>query len=228
MRDQERLNDLAKAEIAALEADGIRLTAAEIVELNAIGWAIESPELRADLARGVPVPLAGAWLWPLTLYAENWFKRVGLKMSGALGDFALAYAMAHGYEDGKLEVAGAEARRAVSEWVGKLRCTIPQLQEAVAQVLRQDAQHPVPHGVDERPMTDGEFSIYLATLSGESPEFWERRCAVGYARAMLVCLFMQNQAEGKPSRHDPKIMAERAMGYRIEQIRESRKQKVAP
>lgn len=219
MKDTDKLNDLARAEIERLVALGIQPTPDEIVELNGLGWGIETPELRLALARGVPVFLNGRALWPMTLCAEDWYRREGLAMKGAMQDIAMAYAMAHAYdEEGALEVGGKAAHKAVKAWAKTLRATLNELREAVAQVLVQEEKPAVPQSVDEKNLTDGEFSIYLTTLAGESPEFWERRCSVGYARATLAAVYMQNAAEGKPSSHDPKIMAERAMGLRIDQI----------
>ena len=81
MLPEERLNDLAAREIAALESEGIRLTAAEVVKLNALGWAIETPCARRELSRGVPVMLCeGVYLWPLTIQAADWFDRVGERL----------------------------------------------------------------------------------------------------------------------------------------------------
>ena len=44
MKDTDKLNDLARAEIERLVAMGIQPTPDEIVELNGLGWGIETPE----------------------------------------------------------------------------------------------------------------------------------------------------------------------------------------
>jgi len=41
MQDLAKLSELAEAEIETLRADGIDLTPAEIVEINALGWAAD-------------------------------------------------------------------------------------------------------------------------------------------------------------------------------------------
>ena len=65
MQDLAKLSGLAEAEIESLRADGIDLTPAEIIEINALSWAIESPESRRLLSRGAPVSVGGVYLWPL-------------------------------------------------------------------------------------------------------------------------------------------------------------------
>ena len=62
MQDLAKLSELAEAEIESLRAEGIDLTPAEIIEINALGWAVESPETRRLLARGVPVAVGGVYL----------------------------------------------------------------------------------------------------------------------------------------------------------------------
>lgn len=223
MQAETRLSDSAAAEIAALEKDGIALTPAEIVHLQALALEVETPQIRLKLARGTPVFVAGVPLWPLTLFAEDWFKREGLTMPGRHSDYALGYAMANAYDStGRLETGGKEARAAVDAWRKTLRCTLAQFQEALAQVLVQDSKPPIPQNVDDTPLSDGEFSVILASLTKSDPEIWERRCSIGYARAVLAALFMQSRADGQPSIYDPSIQAELALGFYSEQIRKSR------
>jgi len=68
---RERLASLAEAEIDGLAAEGITPTAAEIVHINALAHLVESPSSRVALARGRPVFVGGAYLWPITLYASD-------------------------------------------------------------------------------------------------------------------------------------------------------------
>ena len=228
MRDLAKLSDMALSEIEALEADGVTLMPAEIVEINALGWAVESPECRRLLARGVPVEIGGVWLWPLTLYGQDWFDRVGCRMTGGWATYALAYAMARQYEDGEpLKADGRTAERDVRRWARGLRCRFGALNIAISDVLRQDEEHeepPDPPGKESGGMTAGDFSAFLASVAGAAPDFWERRCAVGYTHAVLWAITRQNMADGKPSMSDPKIIATRALGWACEKIRQARKQ----
>jgi len=225
MQDLAKLSELAQAEIESLRADGIDLTPAEIIELNALGWAVESPETRRLLSRGAPVPVAGLYLWPLSLYAQEWFNRVGCHLNGNTRQaYALAYAMAHGRDDGEpLAMEGREAEKVVSRWAKSLKCTFGELNVAISQILQQEEDYEQPSS-ETGGMAVGDFSAFMAVATGDDPDFWERRCAAGYTYAVLDCITRQNSAEGRKTMADPRIKAERALGYKIEQIKKSRKE----
>jgi hypothetical protein len=73
----------------------------------------------------------------------------------------------------------------------------------------------------------GDFSAFLASACGATPDFWERRCAASYCHAVLDALVRQNRADDKPSISDPRIQADRALGWAVEKIRQSRKESKA-
>ena len=225
MQDLAKLSELAEAEIESLRADGIDLTPAEIIEINALGWAVESPETRRLLARGAPVACGGVYLWPMSLYAQDWFNRVGCKLAGNKQQtFALAYAMAHGRDDGEpLAIDGRIAEKTVKQWSKSLKCTFGELNVAISQVLQQeeDAEQPPE---ETGGMTMGDFSAFLASACGGDPDFWERRCANGYSHAVLDCIVRQNSADGHKTMADPRIKANRALGWCTLKIKESRKE----
>ena len=219
MRENDQLSALAESEIEALRDDGVTVTDADVVRLNALAWAVETPESRRLLARGVPVQIGGVVLWPLTLYASEWFDRVGMHLAdpGA----ALAYAMAHGYDAaGALDCEGREAVRRIKRWRRSLRCTHAALEVAIAQVQDQDRMPDMPDDPNGKPMSPGDFSAHMAAVAGGDPEFWERRCAFGYALAVLTAIVAQNRADGESSAHDARINADRALGLEIARIRE--------
>lgn len=238
MLPEERLNDLAAREIAALEAEGIRLTAAEVVKLNALGWAIETPCARRELSRGVPVMLCeGVYLWPLTIQAADWFDRVGERLrpskmdairhprlSADLPMLALAYAMANCYAEGNpLDAEGPEASRAVLAWASKLKCTCETFRDGIQSVIAQQDAPTINEESETPSIKPGEFSVYLAARAGGTPEYWERACSVGYAVAVFMAILKQAAADGAPLPNDPKLLATRAFGIEVERIRESRK-----
>jgi len=225
MQDLAKLSELAEAEIASLRADGIDLTPAEIVEINALAWAVESPETRRLLSRGAPVAVGGVYLWPMSLYAQEWFNRVGCHLSGNTTQaYALSYAMAHGRDEGEpLAIEGRTAEKIVTRFGKSLRCTFGELNVAISQILQQEEEAEQPPSKTEG-MTMGDFSAFLASTCGGEPDFWERRCAFGYTRAVLDTICRQNSAEGHKTLADPRIKAERALGYKIEQIKKSRKE----
>jgi hypothetical protein len=225
MQDLAKLSELAQAEIDSLQADGINLTPAEIIELNALGWAVESPETRRLLARGAPVEIGGVYLWPMSLYAQEWFSRVGCQLSdNTRRAYALAYAMAHQYDEGEpLAIDGRTAEKVVARWAKTLRCTFDELNIAISQILQQDEEAEQPPD-ETGGMSIGDFSAFLASaFPAGSPDFWERRCAAGYTYAVLDAMVRQNSAEKKKTMADPRIKAERALGWAVEKIRKSRK-----
>jgi len=226
MQDLAKLSELAQAEIDNLRADGIDLTPAEIVEINALGWAVESPETRRLLARGVPVEIGGIYLWPMSLYAQEWFNRVGCQLSdNTLRAYALAYAMARGHDEGEpLAIEGRTAEKIIKRWAKTLRCTFGELNVAISQILQQDETAEQPPD-ENGGMAVGDFSAFLAAACpAGSPDFWERRCAASYTYSVLDAMVRQNSADKKPSLADPRIKAERALGWAIEKIRKSRKE----
>lgn len=226
MQDLAKLSELAEAEIDNLRADGIDLTPAEIVELNALGWAVESPETRRLLARGAPVSVGGVYLWPMSLYAQDWFNRVGCELDGKASPvYALAYAMAHSRDPGEpLALDGREAERVVQAWGKTLKCTFDELNVAISQIIQQDEEPDQPPS-ETGGMTVGDFSAFLASTCGGDPDFWERRCAAGYTYAVLDAMIRQNSAEKRPTLADPRIKAERALGWAVEKIRKNWKKR---
>lgn len=216
------LNELARAEIDALVRDGITPTPDEVVAINALGWSIHTPETRRLLARGRPVPLGGVMLWPLTMRAVDWLQRNQIRLDTVSP--AMGYAMAFGRSDGpEMDSEGRAAHDAVNAWFKALRVTRAEFAEAVRQVDEQDRQPAVPVDPDGKPMTLGDFSAFLSAACGADPEFWERRCSVSYCNSVLTHVVLQNWADKRPCAQDPRIIAERAMGHLIEQIRAKRK-----
>ena len=220
MLEGAKLSGLAEAEIEALEADGYRLTAAEIVRLNALAWNVETPESRRLLSRGLPVFVGGATLWPLTLAAEDWLDRVGRKLRPKwLRTSALAYAMAHGRDDGGLDLDGITAAIKIGLWQRRLRCTWGELNVAMSQIIGQDSGLDLPPDTGAgKPLKLGEFSAELAAAAGGTPDFWETRCSRSYCFSVLSAIARQNAADGKPLADD-RIRAERALGWAVELIR---------
>lgn len=221
MDDRATLSELAAAELDALRADGITVTDDDVVHVNALAWAVETPESRRLLSRGVPVEVGGCVLWPLTLAGADWYDRVGCALPGNLSFYALGYAQAYGRSDGpELDCEGREAERRVKAWRKALRCTKAELDTAMTQLMDQERGPDMPEVPTGKPVTPGDFSAHLAAACGGTPDFWERRCSFGYAVAVLTAIAAQNQADGRPNANDPRIMAECALGLAIERIRE--------
>jgi len=212
------LNELAEAEIATLESGGIRLKPNEVVEINALCWAVHTPTVRKHLARGRPVECGTAILWPLTIHAVDWLDGNGFSLSTISPQ--MGYAMAHCYSSGlELDTYGAAAVKAVEKWYKKLRCTPAAFAECIRQVDDQDRKPDLPQDSNGKPMSLGDFSAFLTAVCGADADLWERRCSVSYALAVLTMVIMHNKADKKKCAQDPVIIAERAIGYCIDKIR---------
>jgi hypothetical protein len=218
MDETAKLNSLAKSEIDALLAEGITPTPEEVVEINALGWAVHTPETRRLLSRGRPVPCGGAWLWPLTMRAVEWLEANRFGMTSVSP--AIGYAMAFGRSEGpELDVTGRDAEQAVKQWFRALRCTLDEYAEAVQQVDNQDAKPDLPSDPSGHPMTMGDLCAFLSATCGADADFWERRCSFGHVLAVVSAVVMQNHADKRPCSQDPRIIAERAIGFAIEKIK---------
>jgi hypothetical protein len=250
VQDLAKLSSMAQGQIEELENEGIHLTPAEIVEINAMAWAVESPESRLLLSRGTPVEIGtyrrrtwwrwlvgekregGAVLWPLTMHGADWFNRVGCRLPGTLlQELALAYAMQNGRSAGGELDKGPLASwfTVITNWAATLRCTRAELREAYRQLLLQDETFDAPpplEGEDDSGMPAGEVSAFLATATKSDPEIIERHLACGYAKAMMQSIMAQNKVDNRPAASDPRIQADKALAYRVHQIRQSRKESV--
>jgi len=220
MQDLAKLSELAAIEIDTLLAEGITPTPAEIVELSALGWNSEDPQMRLALSRGIPSCAGDVTFWPLTIEAAEWFDRVGCHILS--GRAALAYASAHCYADGRpFDCSGAMATARVMAWwvtLGLRRATVD---EALDQIVQQDETYalpPRPNGRKRKTMSAGEISCTLAATCGGSVEFWESRCASSYAFEALRTAIAQASESGSME-DDAKIKATQALGWAVEKIR---------
>lgn len=222
MQNCSTLSPYAAEEIAALEAEGITLTPTEIVEINALGWAVQSPETRLLLSRGRPVHVGGAILWPLTLRAVDWLEANGFPLTEVSP--AMGYAMAYGRSEGpELEIYGRRAKRAVHRWFRRLACTLAEFQEAVIQIDQQEI-NPVDlqFAGDPGGMTRGDLVALLCATCGQDADYWERRCSMAHCYAVLTAFNEQNQADGESMVNEPRIMADTAMGRYVRKLKDSR------
>jgi len=226
VRDCATINDAAQAEIDGLAEEGIALTPGEIVKLSWLGWQVETPEHRLLSARGRPVFVGGVTLWPLTAVASDWFRDVGVRLPGRMQEGALAYAMAHGRDDGPaLDVTGRAAHEAVRSFARRLRCTPAELTEALAQVLAQsETDEMPPAGEPAGEMSAGDMSAFLCAAVGGAPEVWERQVSMPYVLQLMRTITQQNRADDRPVAGDPRVEAVKALAWYVHQIKQSRKQ----
>ena len=220
MQDLAKLCDLTEGEIDGLLAEGITPTPADVVAINAAAWGVRSPHNRMELCKGSPVHVGGVWLWPLTMEAGDWYRRVGCRLDG-LEQESLAYAMAHCYAEGEPFVLSGP-RKAIKAFVRTIKATPSALTQAISDVLQQmEGVEMPPRDENEhsKTMTEGELSQTLAAMTSIPPDFWERRCSFGYAISMLHTAMQQRNESGKPLPTDPLIQAEIALGWAVEKVR---------
>jgi hypothetical protein len=192
MQDRYTLNDLARAEIDDLRAAGVALTDDDIVLINALAADVLRPDVRRALSRGRPVLCGGAWLWPLTIAAADWYTETGVHMPDPTA--ALAYAMASRNDANLHETDWPLVRR----WYRALRCRAGELALAMSEVIAQDEETEIPHRADERGLSPGELSAAMMATAGGTPELWERQVSIGYVRAVLNAHNAQVKANGAP------------------------------
>ena len=189
MREPRKLHDMAAAALADLRSRGIEPTDEEIVELNGIATDLVKGGTRQELARGRPVSVGGVWLWPLTLSASKWFSDTGCRILD--GEFALAYAMAHG-RDADLECVNPVE---VLAWGWRLRCTRRELRAAVAEVLAQEERDRLPPS-DDAP-THGDIVLKLMAANGGDVRQWENYVSFGCVIDLLETMAAQSEADDK-------------------------------
>jgi len=208
-----QLSDLARAELEALAAEGIVPSWDDVAELNALGWQVETPETRRELARGSPVPVGGVTLRPLTLAGWAWFERVGEQCRDQ--NAALAYAMAHGSDAALDDMTAANVR----EWRRKIRATERELVLAVAEVIDQDRGPELPTRKDSPGLAD--LSAVIVAAVGGDPATWERQVRIGYVGEVMAAVARsQGTCDGKPDPNDPRIQAQAAIIWAVKKIRQ--------
>ena len=213
------LCDYAASEIAQLRRKGCAVSDADIIEINALANdAANKGHYAERLARGRPVACGGAWLWPFTLQGSAWFDDVGCEIGD--GRHALAYALAHGKDEG-LWTAG---KKEVEAWAARLTCTPSELDLAIQSVLRQseepDTTLPGEEEAGGRRLTAGGLSALMVARCGGTAEHWERMVSTGYIRAVLETLAEQDGATGEGIMDYRTRQAEAALDACIRRIEE--------
>lgn len=211
------LSPLAAAEIASLEAEGIVLSAEDVARIDALARRVEKPQQQLTLARGKPIAIGGAVLWPMTLAASDWFQTVGCEMGGQIMQtFALAYAMAHG--DKELPYDPETARTCVTAWKRKLRCRYTQLVTAIRLIHEQLDLLETVEATQQR-ASIADITLMMSALTGIAPAVWEYQCSIPYVLQMLDTLTAQHFSDNSSNVSVPTLKAERAIGLAIHRLR---------
>lgn len=219
MRVPRQLSNQAEAEINELRRIGVNVTDADIVLINALCWEIEKPSHRIELARGRPIQVGGAWLWPRTIAACVWFENIGCNIGD--GRDALAYAQAHG-RDEDLEKAGREE---VKAWRKNLTCTQDELTLATYFIESQGDSDEMPKDTTGDAPSAGQLVVLMHSLHGGDVAMWERYVSLGYVVDMLTTSAMQSSAEGKES-NILKDRANIALAYALHKIQKREKEQI--
>jgi hypothetical protein len=208
---QPYLSPLAEAEIRQLEADSVKLSAADIARLNVLGHRVQNPARVQALSRGLPVSVGGCYLWPVTLYGADWFQRWVGEFRGNRDQVrVLAYAMAHGRAT--MPEEASDVREAVLSWAKRLTCRQAELEAAVQRLIDRNEEIDNGKATSQQGVGAGDISAMLSAMTGIKPEVWEYQCSMAYALNMLDVLAAQNAADGKSMKHDEGVRALRALG----------------
>jgi hypothetical protein len=223
-----RLCDLASAEIDALAGEGIACTPDEILRIQWLAQQVESPAGRMALARGAPVHVGGAVLWPLTMAAEGWMQEVNAHTSDKIERFrVVAFAMAHARTQSALDsIAPRDAGKCAAKWAKRLACREEELAHAVSIVMEQDDNGPEVEDPKRRHSQSGVGDIvaHLIATAGGTPEMWEQQVAIGFVRQqMSACIAQQSAESGVDAAAANRVISTRNLGLAVEEIRQSRR-----
>jgi hypothetical protein len=207
------VSHLAEIELDALADAGITPTPAEIVELSALGHLVETPETSGMMARGEPVRVGGAVLWPFTYSGAHWYDSVGDTCQDPHA--ALAYCFAHGHSDSIHDATDKDVRA----WRDKLTCTRGELDVAIMQVVSQDADAELPRRKDEEKSSHHSLVATLIAAAGGTPDMWERQMSISYVRRVMDAIIAHNAERGKSDDGDPRLRAQVALYWAAEKIR---------
>lgn len=132
-----KITDLAADEIAALEADGVKVSPQDVLTIQALSLEAIGKFEDGIKPKGKPVIVGNITLWPLTIAAAIWQSETNELVKESAWDsklFILAYAMANGHNEAAL-IEGKEGLKAVKQWARKITCTTADLIEAINDVL---------------------------------------------------------------------------------------------
>lgn len=215
----EPIPDLAVAELDALRNDGAEPTWQEVADVIALCRRIQSPEVRLMVAKGLPVRIGGAKLWPLTIRAAAWLDAA----YGAFSDPAwcgrsVAYAMAHARMagDSAWPCTSAAVRATVRRWWRNLTATEREVVEAIRQIEAQSSDAPEAKA-NRRKRAVEILSRYCAT-TGYDPATVEG-LRVDVAAQVVIAVHAAAQDAGEDMRDSDTLDAEHGLGVLLARIR---------
>ena len=172
------LRELARAEIAALTAEGITPTWDEAVQLNDLAADVELAGRTDPAGAGSPVRAGNCIFWPFTLASGEWFARavrtnIFTTRDGSRN--ALAFALCNGRTPEVFAdlITADDCRAAVNRWVLRAGVTAAEREEAIVRVVPEIGN---PHttskaGTDGADTADGIIAE-LVVGSGLPADYW--------------------------------------------------------
>ncbi len=189
-----KLTGTAEQAIDGLRGEGIEPTPQEVLYIQQLSLDVEAPKSGISLCKGAPVEVGGATLWPLTIAASMWYGEISeaawVGSSMKMEVFCMAFAMAHGHDPALPKLKGWRAKVAVRLWASRLRCTLNELAQAIADVNgdeirvlsdKQKREANEPSRVSETTLAQD-----ACVLCGGTPEFWERECSMAYVAELVT------------------------------------------
>jgi len=188
------------ATLAALRADGIEPSDAEVVWLARLRWACDHPEDGSiPWIMGAAVSYAGEQFWPLHHLAEVWWMRAHKLLAGHETARLAAYLFAHVRSAvGDVSLRGITTRpdieRVAVEWWDAQAIHEQQIDPLMARLMEIDGDSkqvvPDPRGTVEEADTHSDGTSFVAIMSkafpGMSAEYWMAGISASAARAMLI------------------------------------------
>ena len=168
--------ELAEDELNALEADGIKPTAQDVLAIQALALDAMGDFDDGLRLHGAPVSIGGVVLWPLTIAGCIWREEVEARLGA--GDYSarlyvLAYALAHGHDKDALNVYGRDALKAVWRWARGLRCGLVDLVAAVNDVMADKPRVVSDESKDDADNSaPSEIAEMAMAIFGTDPDIW--------------------------------------------------------
>ena len=193
------------ATLAALRADGISPSDAEVVWLARLRWVCDHPEDGSiPWVSGAPVQYGGAIFWPMHRLGELWFIRAHRLLEGMDKLQVAAYMFAHvnsapGDRTLLYITSDADVVREVSEWFDMLALHDDQIIVLTDRLRQLDGQadvETVSNGTDDAPAITDSITAGTAGLCkafpGTTPDYWMSGVSAAEARGMMESVATHN------------------------------------
>jgi hypothetical protein len=180
------LNDLATKRISELQAEGVEVTPADAVMLNAICWEMRGVGTESSgLSRGKCVKCGNVTLWPLTVQAMVAVDDIDSEdMDTATQAYTLGYVMAHARTPQAFD-GGIDAGK-VKAWASGVTCTVKELTDAINEINGQSGDYAQPASESGGQADVADLILILQRMFGETAEYWEREVSASYAMRLIM------------------------------------------